>query len=201
MDRIVFASHNPGKVKEMRRILDELNIPIQTLDEIGFTEEIQETGATFEENALLKAHTVAKKLNEWAFGDDTGICVDALGGMPGVYSARWAGEETSDQEKMDFVMKKMKMVDIHKRGAYFETALALVSPRGKELIFKGRIYGAIPSVPQGVNRPRLPYDTIFIPDGYSKTFAEMTDDEKNQISHRGKAFSDLNNYLQRINGK
>ena len=87
------------------------------------------------------------------------------------------------------------------RTAYFETVVALVSPDGRETVFKGRIYGTIPLAPRGNNRPQLPYDTIFVPEGHTKTFAKMTDDEKNSISHRGKAFNDLNNYLKKINGK
>ncbi len=201
MDALVFATQNPGKVKEMRRILADLNIVIKSADEAGFTQEIEETGETFEENALLKARIVVHKLNIWTVADDTGLCVEALEGKPGVHSSRWAGNNTSDREKVDFLLKKMISLPYDNRNAYFETVVALVSPKCKVTIFKGRIYGTIPFAPQGTNRLRLPYDTIFIPDGYSKTFAEMTDDKKNSISHRGKAFSELKKYLQKLNGK
>lgn len=190
--KIIFATHNEGKVKEMRALLSDFEIDVLSAVEAGVAEEIEEDGATLEENALKKANFVAEKIDEWTIADDSGLFIEALNGAPGIHSARWAGEIKKYDDLMIYTLDKMKNVPDGKRNAYFETALALCAPDGRYWIFFGRDDGEIAKNPRGGNiRPKLPYDQIFIPKGHSQTFAEMTDEEKNKLSHRGRAFQEF----------
>ena len=194
--KIVFATRNAGKIIEMRTLLDDLDIRILSLDESGIFEEIEEDGKTFEENALKKAKFVAQKAGEWAIADDSGICLKALGNAPGVLTARWAGDDSSDKNLVKHTLEQMKDVPEGERQAYFESVIALVSPDGKKYVFQGRVDGIVAKEPRGVNRPKLPYDLIFIPEGETRTFAEMSDAEKNSMSHRGRAFEKLREFFK-----
>lgn len=197
--KIIFATHNQGKVKEMREILSDLKMDLEiiTLDEADIKDEIEENGKTMEANALKKAREIAEKTGEWAIGEDTGLCIEALDGKPGVKTARWGDEDGVNHEHLyEYCIEQMVDVPAGERQAYFETALALVSPEGKEWVFKGRINGEIAERPKGEPRPALPYDMVFIPEGYEMTFAEMSDEEKNSLSHRGKAFEQFKKFLK-----
>ncbi|NUM25328.1 MAG: RdgB/HAM1 family non-canonical purine NTP pyrophosphatase [Candidatus Buchananbacteria bacterium] len=196
MKELIIASNNPGKIEEINNVLKGLNITIKTVREAGLTEEALEDGTTLEENALKKAHFVAKRLGTWAAADDTGLCIEALNGAPGVYSARWAGEGADEKTMIDFALNKLADVPAGKRQAYFETVVALVSPTGEHWLFSGKLPGQIAFEAKGKLRPKLPYSMIFIPDGFTKTFSEMTDEEKNSVSHRSIAFRKLKEFLK-----
>lgn len=197
--KFIFATHNVGKVKEMRVLLADLDIEMMSADEAGVREDVVEDGATFEANAAKKARFVAERTGEWSVADDSGICIEALGCAPGVYSARWAGEGASDEKTIvNHTLAAMKDVPEDKRRAWFESALVLVAPDAREWTFEGRVYGRIAREPRGTSRPKLPYDQIFIADGYDRTFAEMSDEEKNRLSHRGLAFQKLREFLSQL---
>lgn len=197
--RLIFATSNLGKFKEMKAILGELKVDVSSAKEIGVILDIVEDGATFEENALKKARFISEKSKEWAIADDSGICIKALGNAPGVFSARWAGEGASDEEIIRYTLGKVKDIPEEKREAWFETAVALSTPDGKHWIFKGRVEGRITKSPRGKPRPKLAYDLIFVPEGHSRTFAEMSDKEKNALSHRGLALRQLKEFLEKFN--
>lgn len=206
--KLVFATHNPGKIPEMQTILSGLPLEICSADDIGVYEDVVEDGVTFAENALKKARFVAQKSGQWAVADDSGLCIQALGGKPGVFSARWArppelssgksgaaGEGARSEALVAYTLKQLENVPEGQRRAWFESCAALVAPDGREWTFGGKISGLIPLHPRGKPRPKLPYDTIFIPDGHARTFAEMSDAEKNNLSHRGEAFRKLRDFL------
>lgn len=195
MKRLVFATHNPGKLGEMRQLVDGLGIEVMSADEAGVHDDVIEDGETFEENALKKARFVASQVGEWAVADDSGVTIDALGGRPGVYTARWAGEGASDEQLVAHTLEQMKDVEEGRRGASFHCVVALVSPEGEEQTFEGVVEGSIALSPRGTPRKKLPYDVLFCPIGHNRTFAEMSDEEKNSLSHRGKAFQKLREFL------
>lgn len=193
--KLVFATHNPGKVIEMRAMLAGPAIEVVSAEEAGVTEDVVEDGATFEENAAKKARFVTERTGEWAVSDDSGICIASLGGAPGVHSARWAGEGASGEALVAKTLESMRGVPADQRGAWFESALVLTAPDGRSWAFTGRVSGGIASSPRGTPRPKLPYDVLFIPEGHERTFAEMSDEEKNSLSHRGLAFQKLREFL------
>ena len=193
--KIVIATQNPGKLVEIKALLADLNFEISDSREAGYNKEIIEDGKTFSENALIKARTIAKALNLVAIGDDSGICLDDLNGQPGVYSSRWGGNNLNREKLAKFTLKKLEFIPGATRKASFISVIALVDPTGKEEIFEGRVDGKISLKLCGQPRPQLAYDSIFIPDGYAKTFAEMTDEEKNQISHRGIALKKFKEFI------
>ncbi len=189
---LIFATHNNNKVKEVTKMLPSY-LSMKSLTAIDFFEEIEETGETFEENALLKAKTIFNKTGKNVFADDSGLVIEALDGAPGVYSARYAG--TGKDE--DNIAKALKELDGKtNRKAYFISIFCLIL-NGKEYFFEGRVNGTIATEIIGDNG--FGYDPIFIPDGFSKSFAQMTPEEKNAISHRGKAIGKLNNFLTNLN--
>ncbi|HOX10923.1 MAG TPA: RdgB/HAM1 family non-canonical purine NTP pyrophosphatase [Candidatus Moranbacteria bacterium] len=194
--RIIFATHNQGKVREMQNILSGLDVEIVSAEEAGIFEDVEEDGKTFEENALKKARFIMEKTGEWAVADDSGLCIAALDGAPGIFSSRWAGESSSGDELVNFTLEKMKNIPAENRSAYFESAIALVSPEGKHWTFAGTVDGKIVAISKGEAHPKLPYDVIFVPEGYEKTFAEMSQEEKNKISHRGLAFLKLKEFIE-----
>lgn len=189
MKNLVFASHNAHKVKEINQLLDG-KYNVQSLAESGFTEEIEETGSTLTENALLKARSIYSKLHCDCFADDTGLEVDALGGRPGVYSARYAGEPKNDRNNILLLLQELQ--GIKKRTARFKTVIALIID-GKEYLFEGVVEGSISDEMSGDNG--FGYDPVFIPAGYNITFAEMSAAQKNDISHRAIAVRKLADFL------
>lgn len=199
MIKIILASRNVGKLKELREMLSDLSVDVISMEEAGVVGEAVEDGATFEENALKKARYVYQKNkinNAWVLADDTGLCVDALGGKPGILSARYAGEGASEQVMMQKILQEMAQVPEGKRQARFEAAVVLIASDGREWIFPGIVRGKISLEPRGILRPKLPYDLIFIPEGYDQTFDEMSDAKKNALSHRGHALEKVKQFLR-----
>ena len=176
--RLVVATGNAHKLREIAEIFTDFEVVSQK--QMGFTDEVEETGTTFAENALIKARAAANALGCIALADDSGICVDALGGAPGVYSARYAGEHGSDKANRDLLLKNMEIVT--DRPAYFISALALVYPDGRELRAEGKTYGKVLYVEQGDGG--FGYDCIFESDDLQKSFGLATAEEKNAVSHR-----------------
>ncbi len=196
MEKLVFATRNPGKVKEMHAILKGLDVEILSMEEAGVPDDIIEDGDTFEENARKKAEFVSSKTGEWSLGEDSGICIEALNGAPGIHSARFAGENATGDDLINLTLSKIQ--GVKDRHAWFETALVLIAPDKRSWVFNGRVNGTISEIPRGMQRPKLPYDVIFVPEGYTKTFAEMSDEEKNSLSHRGRAFAKLREFLKTL---
>lgn len=188
--KILFASQNVNKVKEISKLLPA-HIEIIGLKDIGFTEDIPETADTLEGNAIMKAQHLAKQLNYPIFADDTGLEIDALNGEPGVYSARYAGEDKNAEKNMDLVLEKLKRET--NRNAQFRTVISL-EMNGENICFEGKVEGQICEERSGDEG--FGYDPIFKPNGYDVTFAEMSLDDKNKISHRGRAVSKFVEYLK-----
>lgn len=186
---LVFASHNQNKVLEIQKIVGA-KFEILSLNDISFREEIEETGKTFFENALIKAEYVSRKYMKDCFADDSGLEVVALNNEPGVFSARYAGEPKNDYSNIMMLLKKMEQIE--DRRASFRTVIAL-KLQNQIHYFEGLIHGEITRIPIGENG--FGYDPIFIPKGYNKTFAEMTLDEKSSISHRALATKKLADFL------
>jgi XTP/dITP diphosphohydrolase len=189
-DTIVLATRNPGKLRELARILGG-QVRLAGLDAFPDAPDVPETGATFEENALLKARAIARHTGLPAVADDSGLCVDALNGMPGVLSARWAGRHGDDQANLDLVLAQVADVPDVRRGAQFVCAAALVAPRpgAREWVVTRQVDGRLIREPRGSGG--FGYDPIFQPEGYPQTTAEMTAEAKDAISHRGRAFRAL----------
>ncbi|UPV77990.1 XTP/dITP diphosphatase [Bacillus rugosus] len=194
MKEAIIATHNPGKVKEFKEILEPKGYDVKSLAEIGFTEEIEETGHTFEENAILKAEVVAKAVNKMVIADDSGLSIDNLGGRPGVYSARYAGEQKDDQANIDKVLSELKGIEKEQRTARFRCALAVSIPGEETKTVEGHVEGYIAEEPRG--EYGFGYDPIFIVKDKDKTMAELTSDEKNKISHRADALKKLSKLLE-----
>lgn len=191
--KLVFASNNKNKVKEIKHQLPS-SIEILTLEDIGCTEDIPEAAETIEGNAILKADYITKKYGYNCFADDTGLEVDALNGAPGVYSARYAGEEKSAEANMDKLLHELN--GIHNRNAQFKTVIAL-NLNGKQHLFTGIAKGEITVNKQGSEG--FGYDPVFKPEGKNITFAEISLEEKIKLSHRGKAVAALAQFLKNIN--
>ena len=196
--KIVFATNNPNKLKEIQTLIPK-EIEIISLKEIGCTEDIPETGDTLEANAFQKVHYVKENYNYDCFADDTGLEIDALNGEPGVYSARYAGENATFEENCSKVIAKLKGVDTNKRNAKFRTVIAYVT-KDEKIHCEGSVDGRILDKKIGANG--FGYDPIFYYPGLKKTFAELKKGEKNSISHRGKALRNFSKLLEKqINHK
>src|SRR3989344_840402 len=143
----------------------------------------------------IKAVFGQKQTDKWCIADDTGLFIDALGGQPGIYAARWAGKDVTTEFTRDFTLKKLEGVSLPKRTATFETVAAVVSPIGEHKFFSGKIKGKILLQPRTECQPNMPYSGIFMPDGYDKVWAEMGVEEENKISHRGKAFRQVRDFF------
>ncbi len=189
--KLVLATKNPHKVVELRRILAGAGLPVGLagLDEFPGAPDVAETGLTFAKNALLKARAIAAFTGLPSIADDSGLCVAALNGMPGVFSARWSGRHGDDAANLDLLLAQLSDIDDPRRGAYFVCAAALVVPGGRERLVDGRLEGHLAKAPRGRNG--FGYDPIFVPDGAELTTAEMTPEAKDAISHRGRAFRAL----------
>jgi len=187
-DHVVLATRNQGKLNELARILS-CQISLAGLDAFPDAPDVPETGATFEANALLKARAVVGYTNLPAVADDSGLCVDALNGMPGVLSARWAGQHGDDRANLQLLLAQVADVPDARLGARFVCAAALVVPTGCEWVVTGQVEGRLIRTPRGSGG--FGYDPIFQPDGFTETTAEMTPDAKDAISHRGRAFRAL----------
>ncbi|MFA7323445.1 MAG: RdgB/HAM1 family non-canonical purine NTP pyrophosphatase [Candidatus Nanopelagicales bacterium] len=189
--KVVLASKNAHKLIELRRILEQVGLDIELVGTAEFPDlpDVEETGTTFAANALIKARSIAAVTGLPAIADDSGIMVDALNGMPGIYSARWAGTHGDDVANLNLLIAQLDHVPANRRGAAFHCAAAIVTPAGDERVVEGTIDGTLLTQPRGTNG--FGYDPIFVPLGYQVTTAEMSDDEKDAISHRARALQAL----------
>lgn len=189
--RVVLATKNAHKLIEMRRILDEsgLNIDLIGTNEFPELTDVAETGSTFAANALLKARSVCAETGLAAIADDSGLGVDALNGMPGIFSARWSGAHGDDLANLQLLLGQLTDVPDARRGAAFHCAAAVVLPDGTERVVEGTVDGTLIREPRGSHG--FGYDPIFVPVGESRTTAEMSAEEKDAISHRGRAMRAL----------
>ena len=188
--KLVFASHNQNKVNEIKSLLPK-TIDVLSLTDIGFLDEIAETGLTLDENSQIKARTVFEKTGYFCFADDTGLEIEALNFEPGVYSARYAGDQKSDSDNIEKVLSKLQ--GMTNRNARFRTVITLLIGQN-EYSFEGRVEGKIIKEKRG--EFGFGYDPIFIPENESKTFAEMSMEEKNLFSHRARAFQKMIEFLK-----
>ena len=188
--RVIAATHNPGKLEEFRRILEPLGFQVVSEKEIGLSLEVEETGTTFAQNARLKAMAVYEATGLAALADDSGLCVEALGLRPGVYSARYGGEDADYEKKMALLLGELKGKE--NRAAYFESAVCLVRSPGDVLECSGRVYGVIADAPRGTSG--FGYDPLF--QVGDRTIGEMTAGEKDAISHRARALRALEERLR-----
>jgi XTP/dITP diphosphohydrolase len=189
---LIFASHNDHKISELKAILPS-GFTLKGLPEMNFTDEIPETGLTLVENALIKARTIFHLFGLNTISDDTGLEIEALDGAPGVWSARFAGEENNSQKNMNKVLTLLN--DKVNRKAQFKTVIALIMD-GNEYLFEGVVKGSILKTPRG--KGGFGYDPVFEPEGYDCSFAEMAPSEKNNISHRGRAVERLLNFFKSV---
>ncbi len=188
--QLVFASNNKNKIKEIQLLVPN-TIQILSLEDIGCTEDIDETANTIEGNAILKANYITQKYGYDCFADDSGLEVDALNGEPGVFSARYAGHPKNDEKNIDKLLTNLK--GIENKKANFKTVICLNS-KGEQHLFTGIINGKI--IEERIGSNGFGYDPIFVPDGYQKTFAELSLEEKTSISHRGIAVKQLVEFLK-----
>lgn len=197
MDKIIFATSNAGKMKEIREILKDLNVEILSMKEAGIDADIVEDGKTFEENALIKARTIRELTGCLVLADDSGLEVDALNKEPGIYSARYMGEDTSYDLKNANIIERLSGLSGEERSARFVCVIAAVFPDGSEETCQGTIEGQIAYASAGENG--FGYDPIFYVPEYDCTTAQLTPEQKNEISHRGKALKAMKEVIrQRI---
>lgn len=191
MTRLILATRNAGKITELHAILADAGLTHELVGADAYPEipDVKETGVTFAENALLKAHALAQATGLPAVADDSGLCVDVLNGAPGIFSARWSGTHGNDRANLDLLLAQLSDIDDAHRGAHFFCAAALALPDGRERVVEGRMPGTLRHTPTGTNG--FGYDPILQPEGYEVTCAELSPEEKNAISHRGKAFRAL----------
>ncbi|MDC6352331.1 non-canonical purine NTP diphosphatase [Zeaxanthinibacter sp. PT1] len=188
--KLVFATHNLKKLEEIQRMVPD-GIQLQSLNDIGCIEEIPETAETLEGNAILKADHVSRHYGLPCFADDTGLLVNALHGAPGVYSARYAGPKKNSSDNIARLLKELR--EKEDRTAFFRTVIAL-NLDGQQHLFTGEVHGVITKTPSGEGG--FGYDPVFRPEGYQETFAQLAAEVKNNISHRGKAFRKLIDFLK-----
>ncbi|HEX6336950.1 MAG TPA: RdgB/HAM1 family non-canonical purine NTP pyrophosphatase [Jiangellaceae bacterium] len=196
--RVVLATRNQHKVTEIQRILERAGAPVDLVpvSEFEGVDDVPETGLTFAENALLKAHAVAAATGLPAVADDSGISVDALNGMPGVFSARWSGRHGDDAANLRLLLAQLADVPDTRRGASFVCVAALARPDGREVVEEGRVIGRIIHEPRGTGG--FGYDPIFVPNGETRTTAQMPPTDKDAVSHRGRAFTALAGHLRAL---
>jgi XTP/dITP diphosphohydrolase len=189
--RLVLATRNAHKVVELRAILASTGLDVDLVGADAYPDipDVKETGVTFAENALLKARTLAQETGLPALGDDSGLCVDVLGGAPGIFSARWAGRHGDDKANLALLLAQLGDIEHPHRAAHFACAAALALPDGTERVAEGQLRGTLRHTPVGSGG--FGYDPILQPDGDTRTLAELGADYKNSISHRGKAFRAL----------
>ncbi len=190
--KIIAATTNEGKVREFQEVLGEIGCQVISMHSAGLDLEIEETGSTYEENALIKARAVAMMCDEAVLADDSGLCVDALDGAPGLYSARFAGGGADDKERNLKILEAMEGEE--NRSAHYVAVLALILPDGREIITEGRIDGEILTEETGTGG--FGYDPLFFCNEIGKCFGIATPEEKNAVSHRGKALSKLSKILK-----
>ena len=194
LEEIVFASHNSGKIKEIKKLLAPYGIKVKSALDMNLPD-VEETGKTFEENSLLKSQTIAKLVNKPCLADDSGLCVDALDGAPGVYSARYAPNRDFNKG-MEKLLAEMDKSPNKSRKAHFSCVISLAWPDGQYKVFDGRVDGQIAL--QKMGEGGFGYDPLFVPEGFDCSFAQMGQEEKNKISHRGRAVEKLKDFLNSL---
>lgn len=194
MDELIIATKNAGKAKEFQQFFAQLHIRVKSLLDFDDLPDVEETGTTFAENARIKAETIAELLDMPVLADDSGLEIDALQGRPGIYSARYAGEDKDDEANIRKVLEEMQSVPMEKRTARFVCVLALAEKGKETVITEGYCEGKIALHPAGENG--FGYDPIFIPEGYTNTLAELNPSVKQEISHRRHAMDQLQALLQ-----
>lgn len=197
--KIIIASNNAHKIEEIKDILKDFGFDLVSLREAGVNVDVEEDGKTFEENAYKKASEIARITGEISLADDSGLEVDALGGAPGIYSARFAGEHGNDRRNNQKLLELMKEVPRAERSARFVSVISMVTPEGEEIAARGNVEGTIGYEEKGANG--FGYDPLFIVPELSKTYAELTSEEKNSISHRSRALKLLKEKLGKILGE
>lgn len=196
MREVVIATKNKGKALEFEQMFQPFQIQVKTLLDLPEFPEIEETGATFEENAIIKAESVMKETKAMVMADDSGLVIDALDGRPGVYSARYAGPEKDDEANIQKVLRELEGVPLSKRTARFYCALALAIPGRETITVNGTCEGFITFEKKGANG--FGYDPIFFVQGYERTMAELLPNEKNKISHRAEALAKMRTILKQL---
>ncbi len=192
--KLLLATRNPGKLAEMREMLDGIGWEVLTLADLPDLPVVEETGSSFVENACLKARAAAQATRIWTLAEDAGLEVDALGGEPGVHSARYAGEGASDRDRIHKLLTRIVAVPDEKRTARFRCVICLISPAGQEYLFEGVCEGKIAHHARG--HYGFGYDPVFIPEGHSRTFGELGIGVKRQLSHRAKALAQVIEFLK-----
>ena len=202
MTRLVIATNNKNKLREIREMLADTDISVISQQEAGVDADVEETGTTFAENAAIKAEIIWKMLRErgeccWVLADDSGLSVDALNGEPGVYSHRWAGENATDADRCAKMLDAMNAVPDGQRGAHFSCVMCLIAPDRTQHIFEGKVEGEILRAPHGENG--FGYDPVF---GYQgRSFAELSAEEKNAVSHRHNALVQVQDFFRKATGE
>jgi XTP/dITP diphosphohydrolase len=195
VSEIVVATKNTGKVRELNELFADLPLQLKSLNEFLSLIEPKETGATFAENAVIKAQSYALQTKTWSLADDSGLEVEALDGAPGIFSARYAGENASDQERLTKLLHELNETQDRKRLARFVCAMAISDEKGKiKFLSEGVCEGKIAITPSGTNG--FGYDPIFVPDGFEQTFGELSDEIKQKISHRARASKKIVAFLR-----
>ena len=195
---IIAASRNRHKIEEIGAITEKFGMKIVSRDDVGLPRtEIEEDGETFEENSLKKAREIMELSGQITIADDSGLMVESLGGAPGVFSARFAGEDCSDEKNNEKLLSLLENIPYKERRAKFVSVITMVWPDGEILSARGECKGHIIDAPAGENG--FGYDPLFVPEGYQRTFAQMTQEEKNRISHRAKALKELERLLSERN--
>lgn len=195
---IILSTRNSTKAEQVREIFRGSSIKISTLAERGIQGRMIEDGSTLEENAIKKALFACKHAaaGAWVMADDTGIFIDALTGAPGVRSARWAGYTATTEEIMRYTLERLR--GVANRSATFKAAVALIAPDGSRYFFTGVVKGRLLEEPKTSPHPQMPYSALFIPEGETRAWAEMAPEEENRISHRGKAFREVRDFLESL---
>ena len=193
---IIFASNNQGKTREVRAILEDTDIKIHSLSDLELHIDVVEDGNSFLENAMIKATTIAGLIRRPVLADDSGLEVDALGGAPGIYSARYGGKGLKDEERMNLLLSELENVPEEKRTARFVCVMALVLPDGTNHVTRGVCEGTIADAPQGDGG--FGYDPLFRPRGFSDTFGVISAETKNRISHRRLALQKMREIIQKV---
>lgn len=195
MKNIIMASRNAHKIKEIEAITEKYGLNVISRDEAGLPkDEVEETGTTFEENSYIKAKAIWEICHKTTIADDSGLEVDYLDGEPGVYSARFAGEDCDDERNNEKLLMLLDGVPYHERRARFVSVITMIFQDGETLVARGECHGHILDEPLG--KGGFGYDPLFVPDGYQMTYAQMPPDEKNLISHRAKALNKLEELLE-----
>ena len=188
--KLVVGTNNAGKIRELNELLKDLPIEISGLNDFENISDVEETGATFADNAILKATDYARQTGHWAVSDDSGLEVEALKGAPGVYSARYAGEGAGDRERIDKLLKELAATGDQERRARFVCVMAVADEKGEiRYLAEGVCEGSIALAPNGTNG--FGYDPVFVPDGFTETFGELSSTVKQKISHRARAIKKI----------